>query len=70
MASAASGDVDRAAQIVFDRIKAEESIVDRILGLREGSVELVGSLAYLKALIRAAVELNGSKKKPVKKRSA
>jgi AcrR family transcriptional regulator len=53
MASAASGNVDRAAKMVFDRIKAEESIIDRILGVREGSVELVGSLAYLKTLIRA-----------------
>ncbi|MDE2135297.1 MAG: TetR/AcrR family transcriptional regulator [Alphaproteobacteria bacterium] len=53
MAAAETGDVDEAAQLIFRRLKAEETIVDRILGLPPGSVELIGSIDYLKALIVA-----------------
>ncbi len=53
MAAAETGNVNEAAQLIFRRLKAEETIVDRILGLPPGSVELIGSIDYLKALIEA-----------------
>ncbi len=62
MAAAGSGGVDEAAQLIFRRLRAEETIVDRILGLPPGSVELIGSLEYLKALIVAWNKKPKSKK--------
>lgn len=53
MAAAESGDVDAAAELLFRRLKAEEAIVDRILGLPIGSVELVGSSEFIRSLIVA-----------------
>jgi AcrR family transcriptional regulator len=53
LASAKSGDVDGAAQRIARRIKAEELMVDRILGVAPGSVQLLGSVEYLKTLIVA-----------------
>ena len=53
MAASASGDVDVAAALIYRRIKAEEEIVGRILGLKDDRVELVGSLEYVRKLIVA-----------------
>jgi len=53
IASAESGAVDRAVDLIFRRVRAEEAIIDRILGVAPGSVQLIGSKAYLKALISA-----------------
>ncbi len=53
MASARSGDPDGAARMIFDRLKAEEAIIDRVLGVPKGSVQISGSIEYLKALIVA-----------------
>jgi AcrR family transcriptional regulator len=53
LASAESGNIDRAADLIFKRVQAEEAIIDRILGVAPGSVQLIGSRAYLKTLIAA-----------------
>jgi AcrR family transcriptional regulator len=53
MAAAESGDVDEAAQQIFRRFKAEGLIIDRILGLPPGSVELVDSVDYVKTILVA-----------------
>jgi AcrR family transcriptional regulator len=53
MAVAKSGDPASAAQMVFRRLRAEEAMVDRILGLAPGSVQLAGSPEYLQAGITA-----------------
>ena len=53
MAAAESGDVDEAVQQIYRRFKAEGLIIDRILGLPPGSVDLVGSVDYLRALLLA-----------------
>jgi AcrR family transcriptional regulator len=53
MATAESGDLDMAAQQIFHRFRAEGLIIDRILGVEPGSVDLVGSLDYIKALLTA-----------------
>jgi AcrR family transcriptional regulator len=53
MASARSGNADGAAKMIYDRLKAEEAIIDRVLGVPNGSVQISGTRAYLKALIVA-----------------
>jgi AcrR family transcriptional regulator len=53
MAAAKTGDIGEATQLIFRRLKAEETIVDRILGLSPGSVELSGSFEYLRSLVEA-----------------
>lgn len=53
MASMRSGDADIAAKMIFSRLKAEEAVIDRVLGVPKGSVQISGSLEYLKALIVA-----------------
>lgn len=66
LASAESGDIDSAVELIFKRVRAEEAIIDRILGVPPGSVQLIGSKAYLRTLIAAwyAVE------RPRRRRSA
>ena len=53
MAAAESGDVESAAQQIYRRLKAEGLIIDRILGLPPGSMDLAGSVDYLRALLLA-----------------
>jgi len=53
IAAAESGKGDDAAHQIFRRLKAEGLIIDRILGLPPGSVELVGSVDYLKTILVA-----------------
>jgi AcrR family transcriptional regulator len=53
MTSARSGNAEGAAKMIFDRLKAEEAIIDRVLGLQKGSVQISGSMEYLKTLIVA-----------------
>jgi AcrR family transcriptional regulator len=53
LVSAESGNIDQASDLIFKRVRAEEAIIDRILGVAPGSVQLIGSKAYLKALIAA-----------------
>ena len=45
------GDVARATQMIVRRIRAEEAMVDRVLGLAPGSIEILGSEDYIRALI-------------------
>jgi AcrR family transcriptional regulator len=53
MSAAEAGDVDGASALILKRMRAEESIVDRILGLPAGSVDLAGPVDVLKAMIGA-----------------
>ena len=53
MRAAATGDVDRATAMIVGRVRAEEALVDRVLGLPPGSIQLAGSEAYLRSLIEA-----------------
>lgn len=56
MAVAEAGDVDQAVQLILRRVRAEEAMMDRILGLPPGGVALVGSVDYLRTLIEAWTE--------------
>ena len=51
MAVAERGDVAAATKMIVDRIRAEEAMVDRMLGLPPGSIEIVGSEDYIHDLI-------------------
>ncbi|MFI4974353.1 MAG: TetR/AcrR family transcriptional regulator [Caulobacterales bacterium] len=51
MAMGEAGEVDAAAELILRRLRAEEATIDRILGVPPGSVELVGSVEFLKTLI-------------------
>ncbi|HTX48033.1 MAG TPA: TetR/AcrR family transcriptional regulator [Caulobacteraceae bacterium] len=53
MAVADRGDVDAATSLIMRRIRAEEALVDRVLGLPAGSIDLAGSEAFVRALIAA-----------------
>ena len=53
MAAAESGDVEEAAQLAYRRLKAKGLIIDRTLSVAPGSVEIIGSLDYLKSLFEA-----------------
>jgi AcrR family transcriptional regulator len=46
-----SGDVDAAVRLLAPRLRAEEALIDRVLGLPPGSVSLAGSAAELEALL-------------------
>jgi AcrR family transcriptional regulator len=49
----AESDLDAGADMLFRRLRAEEAMIDRILGIAPGSVQLLGSRGYLRALMRA-----------------
>ena len=51
MSAAEAGDVDGATAMIMKRVRAEEAIIDRILGVAPGSVDLAGSETYIRALI-------------------
>jgi AcrR family transcriptional regulator len=51
--AAAAGDVDGALAMIMRRVRAEEAIVDRILGLPAGSVAFVGEADELKQMLAA-----------------
>jgi AcrR family transcriptional regulator len=53
MQVAERGDVDAATDMILGRLRAEESMVDRVLGLRAGSISLAGSEAFIRGLIVA-----------------
>jgi AcrR family transcriptional regulator len=53
MQVAQRGEVDRATAMIMDRVRAEEAMVDRLLGLPPGSVDLAGSEAFIRSLIVA-----------------
>jgi hypothetical protein len=49
----AETDVDAAITLILERVRAEEAIVDRILGLPPGSVQLLGPEDEVRAMLRA-----------------
>jgi AcrR family transcriptional regulator len=49
----ADSDVETAISLIVGRVRAEEAIVDRILGLPTGSVQLLGPEAAVRAMFRA-----------------
>lgn len=51
MSAAEAGDVEGATAMIMKRVRAEEAIIDRILGVPAGSVDLAGSEAYIRSLI-------------------
>jgi len=55
MSLAETGDVEGASTMIMNRVRAEEAMVDRILGVAPGSVDLAGSLDYVRALVEAWV---------------
>jgi AcrR family transcriptional regulator len=57
----AETDVDAAVAVIVARVRAEEAIIDRILGLPVGSVQLIGPGDELKAMMVAwhAAERDG-----------
>jgi len=55
MQMAEAGRLDEGAAMLLRRLRAEEAMIDRVLGLPTGSVQLVGSLDYLKLIMAAWV---------------
>jgi AcrR family transcriptional regulator len=53
MATAEAGDVDAATGLLMRRLRAEEAMIDRILALPPGSIQLAGSDDYIRALVVA-----------------
>jgi AcrR family transcriptional regulator len=51
--AAEAGDVDGALEILVKRLRAEEAMIDRILCLPPGSIDLAGPPEYLRAIIEA-----------------
>jgi len=51
--AAADTDVETAIGLIVTRVRAEEAIVDRILGLPGGSVQLLGPEDAIRAMLRA-----------------
>ncbi len=51
MAAAEAGDVDGATEVIMRRVRAEEQIIDRILGLAPGGVDLAGSAGVIRAML-------------------
>jgi AcrR family transcriptional regulator len=49
----AESDVEAGLSLMLTRIRAEEAIIDRILGLEPGSVDVVGSEGDLRAMVVA-----------------
>jgi AcrR family transcriptional regulator len=47
----AETDVEAALRMIVDRVRAEEAITDRILGLKSGGVDLLGSEALIRAML-------------------
>jgi hypothetical protein len=53
MATAETGDVDAASELLMRRLRAEEAMIDRILSLPPGSIQLAGSDDYIRSLVVA-----------------
>jgi AcrR family transcriptional regulator len=48
-----SGAFEAGARVIIERLRAEESMIDRILGLSPGSISLAGSDDYIRTMLRA-----------------
>jgi AcrR family transcriptional regulator len=55
MQMADAGQLDQGAEMLLRRLRAEEAMIDRVLGLPTASVQLVGSLDDLKTIMAAWV---------------
>jgi AcrR family transcriptional regulator len=51
MESAKAGDIDGATTLLARRLQAEELMIDRILGVPPGSVQILGSVAYVRTML-------------------
>src|SRR5207249_4537785 len=51
MAAAEAGDVDGATDLIMRRVRAEEQIIDRILGVAQGGVDLAGSADVIRTML-------------------
>ena len=47
----AETDIEAALRLIVDRVRAEEAITNRILGLKSGGVDLLGSEAVMRAML-------------------
>jgi len=47
----AETDIEAALRLIVDRVRAEEAITNRILGLKAGGVDLLGSEAVIRAML-------------------
>ncbi len=50
---AESGDIDAGTDLMLRRLRAEEAMIDRILGLPPGSIQLAGSDDFIRSMIAA-----------------
>lgn len=57
----AEADVDAALRLIVDRVRAEEAITNRILGLTTGGVDLLGSEAVIRGML---LDWSGAAPKP------
>ncbi len=55
MGMAEKGDLDAGAATLLKRLRAEEAMIDRVLGLAPGSIQLIGSIDYLRSIMAAWV---------------
>jgi AcrR family transcriptional regulator len=55
MARAEGGDIGGATELIMRRIRAEEAMVDRVLGLPAGAINFAGSEDFIRTLVEAWV---------------
>jgi len=65
LAEAEKGEIDSAALKLAQRLRAEESMIDRILGVAPGSVQILGSVDYVKTILKAWRQAVRSTPEPV-----
>jgi AcrR family transcriptional regulator len=53
LSAAEAGAVDEATDLIMHRVRAEEAIIDRILGLSAGSIDLAGPSEVIRAMLQA-----------------
>ena len=53
MGAAEAGDIDTGTALLLRRLRAEEAMIDRILGLPPGSIQLAGSDDFIRSMIVA-----------------
>jgi AcrR family transcriptional regulator len=52
MSRAEAGDIDGSVAVIMDRVAAEQSIIERLLGLAGGSIDLAGSADVIREMMR------------------
>lgn len=52
LSKAEAGDLDPAVALIMGRVRAEQEIIERVLGLPPGSIDLAGSEELMRAMMR------------------